>query len=581
MIPILRACIASIVLGTSVPLLAASMPLYLNTTSKGAQVTSTVTQFPLLVRLRKGDIDFDSPRYGGSDIRFTKADGTVLPHEIERWDPDMERAEIWVRMDSVRGDFDAQRIDMHWGASETLPGANVESVFDPDIGFLGVWHLGYQGESMRANSVPGGEDARTVRFPGGGTREGRIALADSMVGGESDSYLDLGDAFSEIRSALTFSIWCLPSGSSLDARLLELGNGPENSLALRRSGPGTDLALERWRNDALSGSVAAQGVLENQVWQHLAVVVADSTVRLFRNGVQIASGAFAGIFQADGWQENFLGRSDGSGGSGFRGILDEATISNSARTADWIKLAYENQKGNQSLVVFQEPRTCMERFAAPSDTALAEGARLVLRGIADCAQRITWESVSGPIPKILDPEVKVLDLVLPRITGDTLIRFRFIAEFAGKVESAEVAVRIKEAIPEPRFTLPDRIPWTGMDTLMIKPDIANRAEIQASRDSVISFVWTVKGLDLDSSWGQEALLIRPSQAKGEAEVELCLSNHGQAVCRTTTLKIDPSIHVFRLRRPAQAGKAREFHDPLGRRAWRHPWTPVLSGRPRD
>jgi hypothetical protein len=46
---------------------------------------------------------FSQAQFGGSDIRFTKADNTFLPYEIERWDSAHSQAEIWVKVDTVFG----------------------------------------------------------------------------------------------------------------------------------------------------------------------------------------------------------------------------------------------------------------------------------------------------------------------------------------------------------------------------------------------------------------------------------------------------------------------------------------------
>ena len=77
--------------------------LFLNTSETGANVTGTVADFPVLVRLNSGNFDFSHAHTTGADIRFTKSDNTFLPYEIERWDPVTELAEVWVKVDTVYG----------------------------------------------------------------------------------------------------------------------------------------------------------------------------------------------------------------------------------------------------------------------------------------------------------------------------------------------------------------------------------------------------------------------------------------------------------------------------------------------
>lgn len=239
-------------------------------------------------------------------------------------------------------------------------------------------------------------------------------------------------------------------------------------------------------------------------------------------------------------------------------------ISKVARDPDWIKLSYENQKLNQSLITFQPTEACLKRFALSQDTLVAEGARLTLTGTADCTARYFWESLSGLGPRILDPEVKSLEIIVPRISRDAVLKYRFTAVFGNSLVSGDVEVRIQEAIPEPRFTMPERLQWNGKDSLLLKPDIGNLAAIQASRNSVLVYSWSVEGLTFDTAWGDGTLLLKPTLATGTVTVELCLSNQGPLVCRTTLIAIGQSTHVTGPRR-SESRKGIRLYDPLGRR----------------
>ena len=80
-----------------------SKQLYLNTTATGADVSGTVTDFPVLVRLNSGTFNFAEAKVNGDDIRFTKSDGlTPLLYEVEQWDATAGQAAVWVKVDTVR-----------------------------------------------------------------------------------------------------------------------------------------------------------------------------------------------------------------------------------------------------------------------------------------------------------------------------------------------------------------------------------------------------------------------------------------------------------------------------------------------
>lgn len=119
-----------------------------NPVSAGAGSAAPVAGYPFLVRLASSGFAFAEAAGDGRDIRFTAADGKVLPYEIERWDSAAGLAEVWVRLDTVRWDTPGQNVTLHWGRSGAVAQSSGPSVFD---GYASVWHLGEPG-----NSLPGG-----------------------------------------------------------------------------------------------------------------------------------------------------------------------------------------------------------------------------------------------------------------------------------------------------------------------------------------------------------------------------------------------------------------------------------------
>jgi len=114
--------------------------LYLLTTPEGANLPadSELHDFPLLVRLNRETFDFGSARPDGSDLRFYAADGQLLAHQVEAWDPTAGTAAVWVRIPIVRGN-ERQELKLTWGNE---PSASPGKVFDLSSGFASVWHLG-------------------------------------------------------------------------------------------------------------------------------------------------------------------------------------------------------------------------------------------------------------------------------------------------------------------------------------------------------------------------------------------------------------------------------------------------------
>jgi concanavalin A-like lectin/glucanase superfamily protein len=60
-------------------------------------VTATLTDVPVLVRLDPSRIDYALTKADGADLRFTDASGAELAHEIASWDP-AGTSIVWVRL---------------------------------------------------------------------------------------------------------------------------------------------------------------------------------------------------------------------------------------------------------------------------------------------------------------------------------------------------------------------------------------------------------------------------------------------------------------------------------------------------
>jgi hypothetical protein len=124
------------------------MPITFNGYTNGA----TLTNFPVLVRLSTNISGFSYAQFvspeSGDDLRFTSANGTELPFEIERWDPAGE-SDIWVQVPLITNTNDY--IIAYWGnpADSAMQPCNTNgAVWNTPIGasnFLLVYHLNESG----------------------------------------------------------------------------------------------------------------------------------------------------------------------------------------------------------------------------------------------------------------------------------------------------------------------------------------------------------------------------------------------------------------------------------------------------
>ncbi len=346
----------------------------LNTSSTGANVSTTVTNFPVLVRIDSNSAHiFTQARVNGADIRFTKADdATRLPHEIGHWDSAGRSAAIWVRVDTVLGNSTENMIRMHWGNASVADSSSGTAVFSN--GFTNVWHLGNaSGTTARPNSISGGNPAVPVNFPVGyESHPGIISRSDRMRGGgggtttTNNDHLTLGTITTDYSQGFTFSVWINPELEGMGTAYYSASEGTGGGAGLILAGiqgdpPGAKFRVRNTGNSNLGIINSDFGDLTGPLntWRHLMYTKAAGTgdMNVYMNGVLAAGDFGAGVAAISNATRtvNQLGITLAHmnyNDDAFFGRMEEARLANVGRSAAWARLEFENQKAAQTLVVF-------------------------------------------------------------------------------------------------------------------------------------------------------------------------------------------------------------------------------------
>ena len=336
-----------------------SRMLRLNTTASGADVAGDVIDFPVLIRLTENNFDFSRANGDGSDVRFTKADTTFLPCEIERWDGANRRAELWVMVDTVHGDDSAQSLMMHWGNPDAVDMLNPTLPFDTALGFQGVWHLDGNGDGVSdvtANEYDGRKRGNTVECGGA------VGMAQYLDG--SRDYIDMGNVCDPDAGSFTINAWIKKIGVNKIQTIASKSTGGSAAVSY-----GWLLQLD---SDGALGIFAATGegswgdvgtfVLTSNVWitdsawHHVAAVLDRSgldSCRVFIDGRDVSSFPTAGGIANLGSIVNdapLRFGADANGNNAWEGALDEISISFRARSPEYVRLCYMNRKSEDELV---------------------------------------------------------------------------------------------------------------------------------------------------------------------------------------------------------------------------------------
>ena len=162
---------------------------------------ATLTDFPVLVKISEAGISgfryADCAKEGGADLRFADENGTLLPCEVEDWNPEGESL-VWVKVPTLAA---GTRITAYYGWN-LAPVVESTDVWDEH--FLAVWHMdAEEGSLSQMDSTANGKTATCPADCTSGVQSGvdgklgkaaRFGLANNHRGGfglsDPDNHFD-------------------------------------------------------------------------------------------------------------------------------------------------------------------------------------------------------------------------------------------------------------------------------------------------------------------------------------------------------------------------------------------------------
>jgi len=344
---------------------------------QSSKVPASLTDFPVLLTEatlpsdEMLDADGSYPALdGGGDIRFSsdEAGANRLSCEIVTFTTDNNpangKAEIWVKVPSVS--FSSNTSIWVWyntsGASQ--PAANAaygsESVWDAN--YVGVWHLN---ETVVDEQTTGTHTDATSNNNDGTQNgnddiAGKIGTAQDFDG--TDDYVDVPDNASlDITGPITIAAWDNFDSFSGDRVIVAKWDPSANQSYFFGNNTDSNELIFFVSDDGSSFSyaeVSTNAALATGTWYHVAATWNSTDgAKLYKNGTLLTMSPFGTNISAiySGNESLKIGANEATASKFFDGRIDEARLSNNARSAAWIAASYKNQDDPAAFVIEGAP----------------------------------------------------------------------------------------------------------------------------------------------------------------------------------------------------------------------------------
>ena len=320
-------------------------------TVTGYAGAETLENFPVLVRVPSNVAEKVASAAG---IRFALDDGTLLPHDIELWNPEGVSA-IWVSVPSLSGTDTAFR--MLW---DPVPGADVHGAVSParvwtSAGYVAVYHFNAQNADGTYPDASGnGATAVSVSA----TVPNAPTTATLSTNGTPWHFANVGlRVLPENTAGWTFSstgytteAWLIPTASYNRMFLGDNSNEKGNTMAFSPS----QVYVMNGNYDQSSWPA---DIKDTSVWRFITTAWryadADWTTRFYANAEQ--RGSWSGKNAVD-YTANGMGLTSGTAGNGSMNYsVDEIRVRRGNSTADWVQANYDTQVLGSDFLTYGRP----------------------------------------------------------------------------------------------------------------------------------------------------------------------------------------------------------------------------------
>ena len=343
------------------------MPITISSSMSGSSCSGNLSSFPVLINITNNNLRTTGngghvENSNGYDIIFRDSNGNKLSYEMEEYNASSGNVIAWVKIPSLSTGSSAT-IYLHYGSNGNTTSREDKSGLWGSS-YAGVWHL-----KENSTSTDGVTDSTSGANHG--TAKNSVSLRQSAKIGYgiscdprvSDQYVEVKNASHfEFTSDFTVSAWMQASGWQ------EGGDPPHQALVSKGFKYDYPNTMSGWQIGRNGNSLKAKAGFvdtDNEYkgvesssnvysgWHYIVGVYtksgSDWTVRLYKDGSSQGTDTAYGLNLTNSSTYKLaIGASTRWSGKGWNGYIDEARVSNTARTACWIETEYNNQNSPSS-----------------------------------------------------------------------------------------------------------------------------------------------------------------------------------------------------------------------------------------
>lgn len=318
-------------------------------TFNNKEIGENLTDFPMPIIFTNSQSSFwNHVQTSGNDIRFIDADNTTeLYYELEKFDHTTDNMVAWVRVPQVDASSTTDFVWIYYGNSTVDFDSHKSPANVWDASYTAVYHS----NGATASTLVDSKNAYNGTQHNSPTATaGKIDGAMSYVASSQQYYS------TTILSGKTFTweVWVNVTSFTTYHSMITV----DNSYML------FDLysnAISMWSTDGMNGGNGGIGGLSTNAAYHLVFVREGDNIaggyKFYVDGSSSGTTYGTGTWTPAAGHYDYIADRQDTLSQAFNGILDEVRISDTNRSANWIKACYQYE-ADQSKFAYGTEQTC-------------------------------------------------------------------------------------------------------------------------------------------------------------------------------------------------------------------------------